>query len=65
MIELEKLAKEYAEAGNHYYPDERDIANAFKFGFIEAREMALKLTDQSLIHCQCALHIKDMGKEKE
>jgi hypothetical protein len=38
---IKKLAKECGEAGNHFYPDERDVANAYEAGFIEGREMAI------------------------
>ena len=45
---IEKLAKEYAAAGNHFYPDERDVANAFEAGYRYCRNSIIVEMEKSL-----------------
>ena len=54
---IKKLAKKYAAAGNHFYPDERDVANAFEAGYrycrnsiVVDREKYLSSRDAKLDH---------------
>ena len=58
---IEQLAKEYGEAGNHYYPDERDVANAFEAGFRKARDMAVEKINE-IMPVDAAILIEDLGE---
>lgn len=41
------------------------VIEAFEAGFRKAVKMATKLADESPMHCQCAVHIEDLGEEEE
>lgn len=41
-----------------------ELNHAYEDGFKKAKEMAIKLADESPLHCQCAVHIEDMRKEE-